>query len=124
MVAKHRNGATRDITVAFQGHYSRFVDMAHWVAASCCRDAAKLEIAYVLLNNARYVNLIGATKARWMSRRNDWGGYEWWQNPREPGIQSWSDSLLEVICRSSRVVATQIPHRLAERLRVCNLPSG
>jgi replicative DNA helicase len=28
-VAKHRNGATRDITVAFQGHYSRFVDMAH-----------------------------------------------------------------------------------------------
>ncbi len=29
VVAKHRNGATRDITVAFQGHYSRFVDMAH-----------------------------------------------------------------------------------------------
>ncbi len=29
IVAKHRNGATRDITVAFQGHYSRFVDMAH-----------------------------------------------------------------------------------------------
>ncbi|WP_344778478.1 replicative DNA helicase [Nocardioides panacisoli] len=28
IVAKHRNGATRDITVAFQGHYSRFVDMA------------------------------------------------------------------------------------------------
>lgn len=29
MVVKHRNGPTRDITVAFQGHYSRFVDMAH-----------------------------------------------------------------------------------------------
>jgi replicative DNA helicase len=29
IVAKHRNGPTRDITVAFQGHYSRFVDMAH-----------------------------------------------------------------------------------------------
>ncbi len=29
IIAKHRNGATRDITVAFQGHYSRFVDMAH-----------------------------------------------------------------------------------------------
>jgi replicative DNA helicase len=29
IVAKHRNGATRDIPVAFQGHYSRFVDMAH-----------------------------------------------------------------------------------------------
>ena len=29
LVVKHRNGATRDITVAFQGHYSRFVDMAH-----------------------------------------------------------------------------------------------
>ncbi|MCL2614611.1 MAG: replicative DNA helicase, partial [Nocardioidaceae bacterium] len=28
IVAKHRNGATRDIVVAFQGHYSRFVDMA------------------------------------------------------------------------------------------------
>ncbi|WP_370250140.1 replicative DNA helicase [Nocardioides sp.] len=28
IVAKHRNGATRDIIVAFQGHYSRFVDMA------------------------------------------------------------------------------------------------
>jgi len=28
-VAKHRDAATRDITVAFQGHYSRFVDMAH-----------------------------------------------------------------------------------------------
>ncbi len=27
IVAKHRNGPTRDITVAFQGHYSRFVDM-------------------------------------------------------------------------------------------------
>ncbi|RYE76289.1 MAG: replicative DNA helicase, partial [Myxococcales bacterium] len=29
MVAKHRNGPTRDIVAAFQGHYSRFVDMAH-----------------------------------------------------------------------------------------------
>ena len=29
IVAKHRNGPTRDITVAFQGHYARFVDMAH-----------------------------------------------------------------------------------------------
>ena len=28
LLAKHRNGPTRDITVAFQGHYSRFVDMA------------------------------------------------------------------------------------------------
>jgi len=27
IVAKHRNGATATITVAFQGHYSRFVDM-------------------------------------------------------------------------------------------------
>ncbi len=27
-VAKHRNGPTSKITVAFQGHYSRFVDMA------------------------------------------------------------------------------------------------
>jgi replicative DNA helicase len=26
-VAKHRNGPTRTITVAFQGHYSRFADM-------------------------------------------------------------------------------------------------
>lgn len=29
IVGKHRNGPTRDITVLFQGHYSRFVDMAH-----------------------------------------------------------------------------------------------
>ncbi len=29
IVAKHRNGPTREIVVAFQGHYSRFVDMAH-----------------------------------------------------------------------------------------------
>ncbi len=28
IVAKHRNGPTRTITVAFQGHYSRFQDMA------------------------------------------------------------------------------------------------
>ena len=29
IIAKHRNGPTDTITVAFQGHYSRFVDMAH-----------------------------------------------------------------------------------------------
>jgi replicative DNA helicase len=29
IVGKHRNGPMRDITVAFQGHYSRFVDMTH-----------------------------------------------------------------------------------------------
>lgn len=29
IVAKHRNGPTGTVTVAFQGHYSRFVDMAH-----------------------------------------------------------------------------------------------
>ncbi len=28
IVAKHRNGPTSVVTVAFQGHYSRFVDMA------------------------------------------------------------------------------------------------
>ena len=28
-IAKHRNGPTRVITVAFQGHYSRFADMRH-----------------------------------------------------------------------------------------------
>jgi replicative DNA helicase len=28
IIAKHRNGPTDTITVAFQGHYSRFVDMA------------------------------------------------------------------------------------------------
>ena len=28
-VAKHRNGPTRVVTVAFQGHYSRFADMRH-----------------------------------------------------------------------------------------------
>jgi replicative DNA helicase len=28
IVAKHRNGPTNTVTVAFQGHYSRFVDMA------------------------------------------------------------------------------------------------
>ena len=27
IVAKHRNGETRTITAAFQGHLSRFVDM-------------------------------------------------------------------------------------------------
>ncbi|MFH8642259.1 replicative DNA helicase [Streptomyces goshikiensis] len=32
IVAKHRNGPTATITVAFQGHYSRFVDMASDVA--------------------------------------------------------------------------------------------
>jgi replicative DNA helicase len=29
IVAKHRNGPTATVTVAFQGHYARFVDMAH-----------------------------------------------------------------------------------------------
>ncbi|MFE9247060.1 replicative DNA helicase [Nocardiopsis sp. NPDC006938] len=28
IIGKHRNGPTCDVTVAFQGHYSRFVDMA------------------------------------------------------------------------------------------------
>ncbi|MGK2879250.1 MAG: replicative DNA helicase [Mycobacterium sp.] len=28
IVAKHRNGPTKEITVAFKGHYSKFVDMA------------------------------------------------------------------------------------------------
>ena len=28
IVAKHRNGPTKDVVLAFQGHYSRFVDMA------------------------------------------------------------------------------------------------
>jgi replicative DNA helicase len=28
IIAKHRNGPTTTVTVAFQGHYSRFVDMA------------------------------------------------------------------------------------------------
>ena len=28
IIAKHRNGPTGTVTVAFQGHYSRFVDMA------------------------------------------------------------------------------------------------
>jgi replicative DNA helicase len=28
IVAKHRNGPTAVVTVAFQGHYSRFMDMA------------------------------------------------------------------------------------------------
>ncbi|MGO1504982.1 MAG: replicative DNA helicase [Brachybacterium sp.] len=29
IIAKHRNGATKTIPVAFEGHYSRFKDMAH-----------------------------------------------------------------------------------------------
>ena len=29
IVAKHRNGPTDTITMVFQGHYSRFGDMAH-----------------------------------------------------------------------------------------------
>ena len=28
IVAKHRNGPTRTVTVAFHGHYSRFADLA------------------------------------------------------------------------------------------------
>ena len=31
IVAKHRNGPTGKVTVAFQGHYSRFVDMAQGI---------------------------------------------------------------------------------------------
>ena len=30
MVAKHRNGPTKDVPVAFQGHYSRFVNIARF----------------------------------------------------------------------------------------------
>lgn len=33
IVAKHRNGPTDTVTVAFQGHYSRFVDMASGMSA-------------------------------------------------------------------------------------------
>ena len=29
IVAKHRNGPTKDIVLAFQGHYSRFANMAN-----------------------------------------------------------------------------------------------
>ena len=29
MLAKHRNGPTRDVVALFQGHYSRFVDLTH-----------------------------------------------------------------------------------------------
>jgi replicative DNA helicase len=29
IVAKHRNGPTADLVLSFQGHYSRFTDMAH-----------------------------------------------------------------------------------------------
>src|SRR3982074_3769491 len=32
IVAKHRNGPTTTVTVAFQGHYSRFCDMARILA--------------------------------------------------------------------------------------------
>ena len=32
IVAKHRNGQTKTVVVAFQGHYSRFVDMATPIA--------------------------------------------------------------------------------------------
>ena len=31
IVAKHRNGPTATVTVAFQGHYSRFADMARGI---------------------------------------------------------------------------------------------
>ncbi|MDR3070903.1 MAG: replicative DNA helicase [Propionibacteriaceae bacterium] len=34
IVAKHRNGPTRTITVSFQGHFSRFTDMARGFGAS------------------------------------------------------------------------------------------
>ncbi|MFF9901584.1 DnaB-like helicase C-terminal domain-containing protein, partial [Streptomyces longispororuber] len=29
LVVKHTQGPTADVTIAFQGHYSRFVDIAH-----------------------------------------------------------------------------------------------
>ena len=57
-------------------------------------------------------------------------------SPPSPGAHSFthlpmsgrpyvrSDSLLGAISRSSQALATQIPNRLAERLRVGNLPSG
>ena len=32
IVAKHRNGPTATVTVSFQGHYSRFVEMANTFA--------------------------------------------------------------------------------------------
>ena len=41
IVAKHRNGPTRDITVAFQGHYSRFVDMADRSPWPCVKPPTK-----------------------------------------------------------------------------------
>ncbi|WP_435059540.1 replicative DNA helicase [Streptomyces sp. bgisy060] len=34
IVAKHRNGPTATVTVAFQGHYSRFVDMASEITSA------------------------------------------------------------------------------------------
>jgi DnaB-like helicase C terminal domain/PLD-like domain len=34
IVAKHRNGPTATVTVAFQGHYARFVDMASYPPSS------------------------------------------------------------------------------------------
>ncbi|MFS2295388.1 MAG: replicative DNA helicase, partial [Actinomadura sp.] len=39
IVAKHRNGPTATVTVAFQGHYSRFVDMAQYPATQPGRTA-------------------------------------------------------------------------------------
>ncbi len=40
IVAKHRNGPTATITVAFQGHYSRFVDMAPSYTSPSANGAA------------------------------------------------------------------------------------
>jgi replicative DNA helicase len=41
IVAKHRNGPTATVTVAFQGHYSRFVDMASVDTAPTIRTRLK-----------------------------------------------------------------------------------
>ncbi len=46
IVAKHRNGPTATVTVAFQGHYSRFVDMAP--ADGCvCRVSRRVAESHV-----------------------------------------------------------------------------
>ena len=39
-------------------------------------------------------------------------------------VRTGSDSLCGAVSRLSQALATQIPNRLAERLRVGNLPSG
>ena len=42
IVAKHRNGPTMTVTVAFQGHYSRFVDMAPVTERGFCRVSRRV----------------------------------------------------------------------------------